>query len=403
MFRPLSKLPRLAVVALLAACSTEGVTTAVAPTPTSAPTRTDDFQSSRLATIRWNAYGQTLVSKNAPGQQPAIRLFAYLSLAQYDALASLPEGAPATPALEAGVAAGASSVVLAYVFPSDAGVVAERVGFERGRLSNGQESEQFDRGAAIGREIGANVVAHAQTDRFGAAWTGTVPTGTGVWYSMTGKAPVQPMLGKMRPFFMTSGDQFRPVPPPAFGSDAYNIALAEVRKFSDTRTEEQQTTAEFWAMATGSLVAGYWNAVANSLVDKYHLNEIRAAHDLALMNMSVMDANIACHDAKYTYWMIRPSEADPNIKTAIGLPNHPSYPSNHSCDSGAAAYTLGALFPAEHDQLEAQAIEAGLSRLYAGLHYRFDLEAGLEIARKVSALALSSDVRGQEAFGLRDD
>jgi hypothetical protein len=402
MFRTFSKLSRLAVAVSLAACTSEGIT-AVAPTPASTPARSDDFQSSHLATVRWNDYGQSLVSKNAPGQQPAIRMFAYLSLAQYDALASLPEGDPNTPALQAGVAAGASSVVLAYVFPNDAGAVAERVGFERGRVVEGVGTEQFDRGVAIGREIGANVVAHARTDRFGAAWNGSVPTGQGFWYSAAGKTPVQPMLGQMRPFFMTSGDQFRPAPPPAFGSDAYRIALAEVRKFSDTRTQEQQTTAEFWAMATGSLVAGYWNAQANSLVDKYHLNEIRAAHALALMNMSVMDANIACHDAKYTYWMIRPSQADANIRTAIGLPNHPSYPSNHSCDSGAAAYVLGALFPAEHDQLEAQAIEAGLSRLYAGLHYRFDLEAGLDIARKVSALALASDVRGREAFELRDD
>jgi membrane-associated phospholipid phosphatase len=113
-----------------------------------------------------------------------------------------------------------------------------------------------------------------------------------------------------------------------------------------------------------------------------------------------MDANIACHDAKYTYWLIRPSQADPAITTPIGLPNHPSYPSNHACVSAATAYVLGALFPDQAARLSAMAAEAAESRLYAGIHYRFDAEAGLRIARQVADLALNSDVRGNAAFAL---
>ena len=53
---------------------------------------------------------------------------------------------------------------------------------------------------------------------------------------------------------------------------------------------------------------------------------------------------------------------------------------------------LAALFPADARELAAMAEEAGESRLYAGIHYRFDKDAGLDIARRVAALALSRDL-----------
>ena len=106
---------------------------------------------------------------------------------------------------------------------------------------------------------------------------------------------------------------------------------------------------------------------------------------------AALDANIACHDAKYTYWAPRPSQADAAIRPLIGVPNHPSYPSNHACDSGAAAAVLSQLFPAQRPTLEAMALEASESRIDAGLHYRFDSEAGLAIGRGAAAAALRAD------------
>jgi len=193
----------------------------------------------------------------------------------------------------------------------------------------------------------------------------------------------------MRPFYLKSGDQFRPGPPPAFGSPAYLAALAEVRQFSDHRTADQLRIAEFWAMPT---VAAFWNEEGTKLIARDRLDEERAARVLALMHTATMDANIACHDAKYTYWLIRPYRADSAITTPIPRPQHPSYPSNHACVSGTSAYVLGALFRGDADRLAALADEAGESRLYAGIHYRFDKDAGLHIARQVAALALHSDI-----------
>ena len=358
--------------------------------------------------VQWNAILRNLIAgklaPSKPNQQATIRAFTYMSLAQYDAVIAADDGKDGNEHPSArGAVAGASAAVLEYLFPADIGALEAAVQAQRtGPQYPGEEQTSFAAGETIGRAVGAAVVAAAQTDGFTTAWTGAVPTGPGFWFSSANPPapPVLPMLGQMRTFFMTSGSQFRPGPPPAYGSPEYLAALAEIRTLSDTRTPEQLAIAQYWAGTTGSLVGGFWNAEIADLAVSHHLDERRAAHAFALVNMAVMDANIACHDAKYTYWLIRPSQADPAITTPIGLPNHPSYPSNHGCDSGAAAYVLGALFPDQATRLAAMAAEAAESRLYAGIHYRFDAVAGLHIGRQVADLALASDVYGHEPFAL---
>jgi hypothetical protein len=146
-------------------------------------------------------------------------------------------------------------------------------------------------------------------------------------------------------------------------------------------------------MGTGTLVAGFWNSTASEIIERYRLGDREAAHALALMNTTAMDGLIACADAKFTYWLLRPSQADPAISLAIGLPNFPAYPSNHACFSGAAACVLGALFPQEEQRLTGMAYDAGISRVFGGIHYRFDSDVGLQIARSVTRLALDYDQR----------
>ena len=194
----------------------------------------------------------------------------------------------------------------------------------------------------------------------------------------------------MRPFLLTSADQFRPGPPPAFGSAAFQAALAEVRRISDTRTPEQDALAKFWALPNGYAVVPANNyLVADELIVRFHLDELRAARTLALVGMASMDAFIACHDAKYTYWTIRPSQADPGITLSVPLPNFPSYPSNHACITGASMAVLAQLFPSEADRLNGLADEAALSRVLGGIHYRFDGDVGLALGRAVAAWTLT--------------
>jgi membrane-associated phospholipid phosphatase len=89
--------------------------------------------------------------------------------------------------------------------------------------------------------------------------------------------------------------------------------------------------------------------------------------------------------------MLRPSHADPTITLTFALPNHPSYPSGHSCGSAAAAGVLSYLFPRRTAELNGWVTEAGLSRMYAGIHYRFDITAGQNLGRAVAGWAIGLD------------
>ena len=384
----------LAVATTISVWGCESPTLAV-PSTSSSSQLTPAARTSDI--LSWNAFARSLIVAAKPNQQEALRALAYLSLAQHrvvvETAANALNGDARRPrASQAGAIDAASAAVLAAMFPAQASVVQSELEKAAIRSADlGDVPVDYDAGKQVGSNVAARTIAAANADNFTAVWNGTVPTGPGYWFSSIGKPPLLPMLGAMRPFFLTSGHQFRAAPPPPFDSPAFKTALAEIRRFSDTRTAEQDSIAKFWAMATGTLAAGYWNEVATGLVEQYHLDPARAAHTLALMNMAAMDANIACHDTKYTYWVIRPPQADPGIKVAIGLPNHPSYPSNHACLSGAAALILADAFPAQAREMERQMLEATESRYYAGLHYRFDGEAGLKIAHDVAALALGKD------------
>ena len=353
------------------------------------------------ASVRWSAiaraYFAAKPAAEKPNQQAAFRAFAYLSLAQYRAAVAAHNSRGRPPhASPSGAASAASAVVLGALFPQDTGFFESQLRAQESDIAESRGTTgAFAAGEAVGRSIGMHLVELARTDGFDAVWTGAVPTGPGFWSSDFDppRPPLLPLLGQMRPFFLASGDQFRPGPPPAFGSPAYVGALAEIRQFSDHRTPDQLRIAQFWAMPT---VAAFWNEQATTLIARDRLDERRAAHVLALMHTATMDANIACHDAKYTYWLIRPYRADPAIITPIARPQHPSYPSDHACVSGASAYLLGGLFPADADRLAALADEAGESRLYAGIHYRFDKDAGLHIGRQVAALALQRGTQNAE-------
>ena len=355
-----------------------------------------------LATVAWNAVARDLTKKYPLAQQAGVRLFAYLSLAQYDAVIAAEDGKDhgEHPSPAAAVA-GASAEVLAAQFPAEVAALNALVSAQASSPTwPGNAQKSFAGGEAIGRAIGQRILTSEASDGFTAAGGVPIPVCPGCWFSAT--PPVFPRLAEMRPFFLTSASQFRPPPPPAFGSPAFLAALAEVRQIADTRTPEQDSIAKFWVAPRGYVVIhSYNNNVATDLITEFHLDERRAAHALALLNMAAMDAFIASHEAKYTYWLLRPSMADPGIKLAIGLPNHPSYPSNHAAVTGVSMAVLGALFPSRADELWGRAEQAGISRIYGGIHYRFDMDAGLTLARHVADWAIAQDVIGHEPFPIK--
>lgn len=356
----------------------------------------------RGAAVHWNGVARDLVVRNRANAFVAIRGYALLSLAQYHAVIAAERGSTGSiHALERAAVTGASAAVLAYVFPAEAAAVEEMAD---AYLASGSEpGRPQSHGEAIGRAAADLVLARAATDRFTAPWTGTVPTGAGLWFSsaVPPAPPAGATLGQMKPFVLETGSQFRPPPPPAFGSPEFVAALDEVRQVAVARTPEQDAVAKFWAFPLGTYQPpGYWNEEAARLVVRYRLDERRAAHALALMNMVGMDALIATHDAKFAYWLIRPTQADPTITLAVGLPNFPSYPSNHATLSAGMAAILAATFPAERSRLTALADEAANSRLLAGIHYRFDNDTGLRLGRRIATWALEHDVVGHRPFEL---
>jgi hypothetical protein len=348
------------------------------------------------SSVAWNGTARELILARPFNPFFELRVLTYLSLAQYNAIIAAENSkTPGTHPSRAGAAAGASVVVLKDFFstPAETDVIDARLAAQAaGPAWPGEQHQDFAAGEAIGTGVGEGVVAYAHSDNTGVLPPPPALTGPGYW---TGSAPVPGLFGT-RPLALTSADQFRPPPAPTFGSVDFLSALAEIRLLSDTRTPEQLAQAQLWAPR----VARYQNEIAAELIVSHHRSERDAAHILALANTAAFDASIACWDAKFTYWYIRPSQVDPLITLPIGLPNHPSYTSGHSCVTAAYSEVLGQTFPDERPRLDANVEAAGLSRMYAGIHYRFDIVAGQLLGRQVAQYVLTTDVTGHEPIPL---
>lgn len=329
---------------------------------------------SDAAVLTWNRVALQAVERSKATQHQVVRMLAHVSLAQHVAATEAKSDAAARDAIGT-----ASMKVIAAMLPAQAGFVQERY-----RELNGLPSEH-------GAQIAARVLAHAEGDGFGHAWTGQVPQASYAWRSLVHPpaAPAYPAIGTMRMFFAESAAAYRSVPPPTMGSARFGEDLAEVRRVAANPTAESTRIARFYDMTSGTMAGGFWNEQAADLIHANRLDARGAALVLTTLNGAMMDALVACHDTKYAYWVPRPTQADPAIKAIIGVPNHPSYPSNHSCLSTAAAQVLAHFFTGERKRLEAISTEAGVSRIYAGLHYRFDVDAGEAIGRKIGAAAIA--------------
>jgi membrane-associated phospholipid phosphatase len=337
----------------------------------------------------WHVAARDAITRQKPNQQAALRLLAVLAVAQQRAA----ESYAGTSASEAGWQAlfdTVSAQALSGLMPVESDAFKRLAEGLAATRRSAADTADVQRAEVIGARVAQDALARAAGDGFDAAWTGSAPSEASSWRSQLQPArpPHLPMLGRAKPLFLASGDAIRPPAPPAADSIGFKRALAEVKARVENGDPQGLVRARRWEMVTGSLVAGFWNEAALRLAALDGLPGRESARMLAATMGATWDANIACHDAKYTYWAPRPSQVDPSIKPLVGLPNHPSYPSNHSCDSGAAAEVLGAYFPSRRDALRAMALEAGESRIDGGIHYRFDLDAGLAIAHGAAAAAI---------------
>src|SRR5262245_43674213 len=269
-------------------------------------------------------------------------------------------------------------------------------------------------GVAVGQAVARQILAWRSTD----GSTAQVPYGPGTargdWQpTPPAFAPaVAPQWGSVTPFCIPGDSAFRAPPPPALTSADYAAAFNEVKSLgaanSTTRTAEQSAIAKFWYGAAGTFTAnGYWNQIAQEVAQQRGDSLVQDARLFALLNLAQADAYFAVFDTKYTYnfWRpvtaIRAADTDGNPDTAadpawtpfLVTPAHPSYSSGHSGLSGASAAVLAAFFGSDaipftfsSDSLpgvtrsftsfSATAQECSDSRVYAGIHWRFDVAAG---------------------------
>jgi hypothetical protein len=333
------------------------------------------------SSVRWNKKAVTLFRARSGD---FARINAYATLASYRAaLAAQNEKSNGARPSTAGAIAGGAVVVLKQFFPLDASNIEAEIALQRNEPKwPGEENMDFAAGEAIGRAIGAEVLASMATDNYNVENPGAAPIGAGYWIPGAGPMVRQPYHA--RPFFLHTTDEIVLPPPPAFGSAEYRAGLAQVRQLSDNRTPAQLAITVKWLPFSSTV----FDSVGTVLAVKYHKSEMETARIMAYANVATYDATISCFNNKYRYWYIRPSQADPLITTPVGLPNHPSYPSAHSCQSGAWVEVLSDAFPAERDMLTAMGNEAAFSREIGGLHYHNDNVKGLLLGHTVAKLAL---------------
>lgn len=272
-------------------------------------------------------------------------------------------------------------------------------------------------GIATGEAIAAAVIANRAGDG-STDPSSYMPSGLpGRWApTPPGNAPAAvPQYANVDPWFMSSPSQFRSSPPPAIDSVAYANALIEVRDIgavaSAIRTPDQTEAANFWVSASGT---GPWVRAGIDQAQAKGLSTLESAVLFARLSTAVADAVIGVWDGKYFYDYWRPvtairgadvdgnplTDAVPGWTPLIVTPPHPSYISGHSGVAGAASVVLVSAFGDVGkfcitsgiercwNGFDAAALDAANSRLWGGIHWRFDNEAGLALGQAVGRFTL---------------
>jgi hypothetical protein len=283
-------------------------------------------------------------------------------------------------------------------------------------LSSIPDGSSKQHGVAAGRHEAAKVLAERNGDGLdtasvNAAWT--PPAAAPGVYQLTPPTygpVVRAGLGKARSFLLAQNDQFRPGAPPALDSSTYLDALAEVRSVGrdtgSTRTPQQTDTALFWEQSS----VNAYNQVLRAILADTDGGLRSQSRLVAAFHVITIDAQIAIHEAKYTYVFWRPVtairtgsvEQDPSWTPLFASPRHPEYPSGHTGYAGAAQQVLAALVGPhpDHPIAVTSSTDPGVThtfrswpaitqenidgRVWEGVHFRFSDEVGARVGREVA-------------------
>jgi len=375
--------------------------------------------------LDWNATLLNAIATDKTAPPVAARNMAMVHTAIYDAVNAFDQShseyfvdavAPAGASREAAVA-GAAHGVLVNLYPTQTTTFDTQLAMSLAEIPDGQSEND---GVAFGQYVAAQILALRINDRSGNTVSYTPGSVPGDWQpTPPGFLPaLLPHWPNVAPFALSSGSQFRTDGPPALDSAEYAADFNQVKTLgrvdSTTRTAEQTEIANFWADGPGTFTPpGHWNLIAEgvSLTQGNTLSENACL--FALLNIAEADAGIAAWDAKYEDNFWRPITAiqqadtdgnpdtivDPNWTPLLTTPPFPEYVSGHSTFSGAADAVLASVFGdnisftttsvglpgvvRSFNSFSEAADEAGISRIYGGIHFQSGNEDGLTLGRAV--------------------
>jgi membrane-associated phospholipid phosphatase len=297
---------------------------------------------------------------------------------------------PAYPSEHAAVGAAAADV-LATFFPEQAETLRAMAGeAAQTRVQAGvQYPSDAEAGLALGRQVAALAIARAGADGSDTKWDGVIPSGPGHW---RGQNPGGVTDRFLKPFVLASAEQLRPPAPPAFDSEQLAAELTEVRDFARTPRSNGIALGHQYSYngAPGFDIAALRD-VSQRVFEAGLEDSPQGARAYAMAMVAFSDAWTATQDAKFHYWAPRPVQLDPALTTVFPTPNHPSYPSNRAAIAYAPAVVLGALFPRDAEHFLKRANQAAESAMWAGIHFRSDIEAAKQIGIAIGKRVVDRD------------
>jgi hypothetical protein len=298
--------------------------------------------------------------------------------------------------------------------------------------ASGIKQKEIEQSADFGKEVAKEVVAWSEQDHSAdhypvfnpregeESWKPTPPSFA---------APAMPYFGRNREFVKGCTSFPFVVNPPMYSkessSEFYKMAK-DLYDVSKTLSDEERNIAMFWDDSPNGKhysAFGHWSSILAQLIDEKKITLIKAAEAYAKMHLALTSSSIKAWQGKYQFQVVRPigyiqKYIDKDWQPLIPTPNHPEYPAAHACLSASAAVALTAVFgssvsftdatyeylglAARHfNSFEEAAIEAGISRLYGGIHYRFSVEESEKIGKKAADEVLKGVKFHREELAVR--
>ena len=408
--------------------------------PLGAPlARADDGRADEILRARYKLV--LALIRHTPTYTPPVasRTLAYVGVTAYEAVASgradmhtlagQLHGLDATPRREAGasyddaIALNAALSAMTHALFDNTGPTGQRAMSAvddklRARAIADVPADAVARSEDYGRKLAERISAWAQDDggavieNMGFPLTYSFTEGAAHWKATSliaqQQMPLLPRWGSNRTFAMPGAATCGLPGPPAYSEDRdstfYKQAL-EVYETTRAMTAEQRDIAHFWADDAMLSVTppGHWVSIALQVLASQHAPIERDVDVLARVGVAVADGFIGCWRSKFQYDLLRPQTyirrvIDAKWEPLLITPPFPEYPSGHSSQTGAAAQVMTKLFgdnfaftdmtdrsdglaPRSFPSFWAAAREAGISRMYGGIHFRAAIDDGLEQGR----------------------